>query len=68
MVKQTTPRTESSSIIWNNLEVMVRMKVREFIQSLLEAEVEDFLCYFARVCHTSSCAHDWRFFCSGQWC
>jgi putative transposase len=43
MVKQTTQNKESSSIIWNNLEEMVRMKVREFIQSLLEAEVEELL-------------------------
>ena len=43
MVKQTTRDRESSSIIWNNLETMVRMKVREFIQSLLEAEIEELL-------------------------
>ena len=43
MLKQTTRKTESSSIIWNNLEAIVRMKVREFIQGLLEAEVEDLL-------------------------
>jgi putative transposase len=43
MVKQTTQSNESSSLIWNNLEEMVRMKVREFIQSLLEAEIEDLL-------------------------
>jgi len=43
MIKQTTQNRESSSIIWNNLEEMVRMKVREFIQSLLEAEVEELL-------------------------
>lgn len=43
MVKQTTPSNQSSSLIWDNLEEMVRMKVREFIQSLLEAEIEDLL-------------------------
>jgi transposase-like protein len=43
MVKQTTQDKESSSIIWNNLEEMVRMKVRDFIQTLLEAEIEDLL-------------------------
>jgi putative transposase len=43
MVKQTTRDNESSSIIWNNLEDMARMKVREFIQSLLEAEIEELL-------------------------
>ena len=41
MVKQTTPDKESSNIIWNNLEEMVRVKVREFIQDLLEAEIEE---------------------------
>jgi putative transposase len=43
MVKQTTQDKESSSIIWNNLEEMVRLKVRDFIQTLLEAEIEDLL-------------------------
>ena len=43
MVKQTTPDKGSSSIIWDNLEEMVRMKVREFIQSLMEAEIEELL-------------------------
>jgi len=43
MTKQTTPTNESSSIIWNNLEEMVRTKVREFIQDLLEAEIEELL-------------------------
>ena len=43
MVKQTTQNTGSSSIIWNSLEEMVRVKVREFIQSLLEAEIEELL-------------------------
>jgi transposase-like protein len=43
MVKQTTQDKESSNIIWNNLEAMVRLRVREFIQNLLEAEIEDLL-------------------------
>ena len=43
MVKQTTPNKESSNIVWDNLEEMVRLKVREFIQSLLEAEIEELL-------------------------
>src|SRR5450756_884811 len=43
MVKQTTPDKESSNIIWNNLEEMVRLRVRDFIQTLLEAEVEELL-------------------------
>jgi len=43
MVKQTTPDSRPSSLIWDNLEEMVRMKVREFIQSLLEAEIDELL-------------------------
>lgn len=43
MVKQTTQGQETSNIIWNNLEEMVRMKVRDFIQTLLEAEIDDLL-------------------------
>jgi transposase-like protein len=43
MGKQTTESRDLSSIIWNNLEEMVRMKVREFIQSLLEAEITELL-------------------------
>jgi putative transposase len=43
MVKQTTQNRESSSMIWDNLEEMVRMKVREFIQGLMEAEIEELL-------------------------
>jgi len=43
MVKQNTQGKESSSIIWNNLEEMVRFKVREFIQTLLEAEIDELL-------------------------
>jgi putative transposase len=43
MVKQTIPDKESSNIIWNNLEEMVRLRVRDFIQTLLEAEIEDLL-------------------------
>ena len=43
MVKQTTQDRESSNILWNNLEEMVRMRVRDFIQTLLEAEIEDLL-------------------------
>jgi hypothetical protein len=41
MAKQITTRNESSSIVWNNREEMVRAKVREYIQDLLEAEVEE---------------------------
>lgn len=43
MAKQITRSNESSSIIWNNLEEMVRVKVREFIQGLLEAEIDELL-------------------------
>ena len=43
MVKQTTQNRESSRMIWDNLEEMVRMRVREFIQTLMEAEVEELL-------------------------
>jgi len=32
MAKQTTRSNESSNIVWNSLEEMVRMKVREYIQ------------------------------------
>jgi putative transposase len=43
MLKQTTQDRESSNIIWNNLEEMIRMRVRDFIQTLLEAEIEELL-------------------------
>ena len=43
MVKQTIQEKGTSSILWNSLEEMVRIKVREFIQSLLEAEIEELL-------------------------
>jgi putative transposase len=43
MVKQTTLNNGSSNLIWDNLEEMVRHKIREFIQSLLESEVEELL-------------------------
>ena len=43
MAKQTTRSNESSNIVWNSLEEMVRMKVREYIQDLLEAEIEELL-------------------------
>jgi transposase-like protein len=43
MEKETTLTRESSNNIWDNLEEMVRMKVREFIQTLLEAEVTELL-------------------------
>jgi len=39
MGKLTTAGMESSSLVWDNLEELVRLKVREFIQALLEDEV-----------------------------
>src|SRR4030065_1478378 len=43
MRKLTTTRKESSSEVWDCLEELVRMKVREFIQTLLEDEVTELL-------------------------
>ena len=43
MEKLTTTRKESSSEVWDYLEELVRMKVREFIQTLLEDEVTELL-------------------------
>jgi transposase-like protein len=43
MGKLTTAQEQSSSIIWDYLEELVRMKVREFIQTLLEEEVTELL-------------------------
>jgi len=43
MEKLTTIRKESSSEVWDYLEELVRMKVREFIQTLLEDEVTELL-------------------------
>ena len=43
MGKQTTEKPESSSKVWDYLEELVRIKVREFIQVLLEEEVTELL-------------------------
>ena len=43
MGKLTTVHRDSSSAVWDHLEEMVRMKVREFIQALLEDEVTELL-------------------------
>jgi putative transposase len=43
MGKQTTVSREASSEVWDYLEELVRMKVREFIQTLLEDEVTELL-------------------------
>ena len=43
MGKLTTAPGDSSSIVWEHLEDLVRVQVREFIQALLEDEVTEFL-------------------------
>jgi transposase-like protein len=43
MGKQTTNGSQTSRIVWDNLEEWVRRKVQEFIQSLLEEEVTELL-------------------------
>ncbi len=43
MRKQTTGKPGSSSEVWDYLEELVRVKVREFIQSLLEDEITQLL-------------------------
>ena len=41
MGKQTTTGSQTSRIVWDNLEEWVRRKVQEFIQSLLEEEITE---------------------------
>jgi len=43
MRKQTTTGSQTSRIVWDNLEEWVRRKVQEFIQSLLEEEIAELL-------------------------
>jgi putative transposase len=43
MEKIITPKGQSSREVWDYLEELVRMKVREFIQTLLEDEVTELL-------------------------
>jgi transposase-like protein len=43
MSKQTTESTADSRITWNDLEAWVRNKMREWVQALLEAEVDELL-------------------------
>jgi len=43
MRKQTTNESQSSNVIWDNLEEWVRRKVQEFIQLLLEEEITELL-------------------------
>lgn len=43
MPKQTTESTTESGITWNDLEAWVRHKMCEWVQALLEAEVDALL-------------------------
>lgn len=43
MRKQTTNGKQPSIVVWDNLEEWVRVKVQEFIQSLLEEEIAELL-------------------------
>jgi putative transposase len=43
MKKQSTGKTDESSITWNNLEQWIRGHVQNFIQGVLEEEVTDLL-------------------------
>lgn len=43
MGKQTTSGSQTSRVIWDDLEGWVRRKVQEFIQSLLEEEITELL-------------------------
>ncbi len=43
MEKLTIADGKSSNIVWDHLEELVRMKVREFIQALLEEEITELL-------------------------
>ena len=43
MRKQTTTGSQTSRVVWDNLEEWVRRKVQEFIQSLLEEEITELL-------------------------
>ena len=43
MGKLTTTESQTSKIVWDNLEEWVRRKVQEFIQSLLEEEITELL-------------------------
>jgi putative transposase len=43
MGKLTTGDKDSSRAVWDCLEELVRVKVREFIQSLLEEEMTELL-------------------------
>jgi putative transposase len=43
MGKQSTNGSQSSIVVWDNLEEWIRRKVQEFIQSLLEEEITELL-------------------------
>ncbi len=43
MKKQTTEPTTESSVTWEHLEAWVRNKMREWLQELLDAEVDELL-------------------------
>lgn len=43
MKKKTTKGEDESRVVWGNLEAMIRGKVQEFIQEILEQEVTEFL-------------------------
>jgi len=40
MRKQTTNRSQTSNVFWDNLEEVLRDKVRQFIQDILEEVME----------------------------
>ena len=43
MRKQTTKGSQTSNVFWDNLEEVLRNKVRQFIQDILEEEVTELL-------------------------
>ena len=43
MGEKTTQRIDSSSICWENLETMARLRIQRFLQELLEEEITDLL-------------------------
>jgi len=43
MPKQTTESTAESRVTWNDLEACLRSKMREWLQALLEAEMDELL-------------------------
>jgi hypothetical protein len=48
MEKQTTEPTVASSPTWERLEAWLRSKMREWLQDLLDAEVDELLCAASR--------------------